>query len=224
MYKRQIRKCPRDDCGDCGSHNSVIAGVREVFDYSLENVLEWSVETIRRFQKADPVFKRLLELVPKGICPVRPELSLESKEMRQLIAQWSELVVRNGVLCRWKNGTMSRKVLQTVIPMAMRRDIMYYCHGHTTSGHFGKKRSLERLQRRYFWPGMAGELQRWIEGCPQCCKNKPGPGMGKMPLQQELFGIRFARIGIDIISGFKTTPRGNTCMFCLLYTSPSPRD
>ena len=102
--------------------------------------------------------------------------------------------------------------MQIVIPTAMRRDIMFFCHGHQLSGHFGKKRSLERLAKRYYWPGMSGDLIRWIATCPECCLNKPGPGMGKLPLSQELYGIRFARVAVDIISGFKTTPNGNTCM------------
>ena len=102
--------------------------------------------------------------------------------------------------------------MQIVIPTAMRRDIMFFCHGHQTSGHFGKKRSLERLAKRYYWPGMSGDLIHWIATCPECCLNKPGPGMGKLPLSQELYGIRFARVAVDIISGFKTTPNGNTCM------------
>ena len=89
---------------------------------------------------------------------------------------------------------------------------MYFCHGHKTSGHFGKNRSKERLRRRYFWPGMSSDIIRWISTCPDCCRNKPGPGMGKSPLSQELFGVRFARVAVDIISGFKTTPDGNTCM------------
>ena len=36
--------------------------------------------------------------------------------------------------------------------------------------------------------------------------------MGKLPLSQELFGVRFAKIAVDFISGFRTTDRGNTCM------------
>ncbi len=41
---------------------------------------------------------------------------------------------------------------------------------------------------------------------------KPGPGLGKLPLSQELYGVRFARIATDIVSGFRPTPAGNTCM------------
>ena len=212
LSRRPIRLCGRKDCDDCGAHSAVIASVRRPFDCDLGNFVEWSVETLRRFQEVDPTTKKLLELVPKGVPPVRPQLSLENREMRRFIAQWTELEVKDGVLCRWKVCPSGKRTRQIVIPTAMRRDIMYFCHGHQTSGHFGKKRSLERLSRRYYWPGMSGDLLRWITTCPDCCLNKPGVGKGKLPLSQELFGVRFARIAVDIISGFRTSPDGNTCM------------
>ena len=215
LSRKPIRKCARDDCDDCGAHDSVAAGVRVPFDGNMGNILKWSTETIRMFQGADPTIKELIKLVPKGICPVRPQISLGNREMRRFLAQWTELEVQNGILCRWKVNPSNKRVLQIVIPVALRRDIMYYCHGHQTSGHFGKRRSLERLSRRYYWPGMSGDLIRWVATCPQCCLNKPGPGMGKLPLSQELYGVRFARVAIDIISGFKTTPDGNTCMMVI---------
>ena len=212
LSRRPIRKCVRTDCDDCGAHNAVVANVRLPYDGLLQNLLEWSSDTIREYQLTDPTIARLRDIVPTGVCPVRPELSLENREMRRFLAQFTELEMRDDLLCRWKTCPGKRRVLQIVIPTAMRRDILYYCHGHSTSGHFGKKRSLERLSRRYYWPGMSGDLLRWITTCPACCMGKPGPGLGKMPLQQELFGVRFARIAVDIISGVKTTPKGNTCM------------
>ena len=212
LSRRPIRKCENTNCDDCGQHEAVVAGMRVPFDTKIPEILKWSMETIRMFQEKDPNLSRLLVLIPRKIRPPRPEISLENREMRRLIAQWAELEVQGGVVYRWKVNPSGRRVRQVVIPSSMRRDIMYYCHGHLTSGHFGKKRSLERLGRRYYWPGMSTDLLRWIETCPDCCMNKPGPGMGKMPLSQELFGVRFARIAIDIISGFKTTPDGNTCM------------
>ena len=214
LSRKPIRKCNREDCDDCGAHDAIIAGCRVPFEGDMGNLIEWSTETIRMFQEADPTISRLLKIVPKGICPARPMVSLENREMRRFLTQWTELEVREGVLCRWKINSRN-KVLQIVIPNALRRDIMYYCHGHQTSGHFGKRRSMERLARRYYWPGMSGDLIRWITTCPECCINKPGPGMGKLPLSQELFGVRFARVAVDIISGFKTTPDGNTCMMVI---------
>ena len=215
LSRRPIRRCENTTCVDCGAHNAVVAGVRLPFDFRIGSVVDWSMETIKQFQEADATTKKLLKIVPRGICPVRPEISLESREMRRFLAQWTELEVRNGVLYRWKVTSSGRKVMQVVVPVAMRRDIMYFCHGHQTSGHFGKKRSLERLSRKYYWPGMSSDLIRWIATCPDCCLNKPGPGMGKLPLSQELFGVRFARVAVDIITGFTTTLNGNTCMMVI---------
>ena len=212
LSRRPIRKCVNSDCDDCGQHNAVNASVRIPFKGGVENLIQWSTETLLKFQGADPTISRLIRWLEKGIRPVRPALSLESKEMRTLIDQWHELEVQNGLLCKWKTGANGKKNRQMVIPVSMRRDVMYFCHGHLTSGHFGKKRSVERMARRYYWPGMSGELMRWIATCPQCCLNKPGPGMGKLPLSQELFGVRFARVAVDIITGFATTLNGNTCM------------
>ena len=212
LSRRPVRRCIRTDCEDCGAHNAVVANVRLPYDGLLQNLLEWSSDTIRKYQLTDPIIARLRETVPSGVCPVRPEISLENREMRRFLAQFTELEMRDDLLCRWKTCPGKGRMLQIVIPTAMRRDILYYCHGHNTSGHFGKKRSLERLSRRYYWPGMSGDLLRWISTCPACCMGKPGPGLGKLPLQQELFGVRFARIAVDIISGIKMTPKGNVCM------------
>ena len=207
-----VKKCLNEACTDCGAHNAVIAGIRQPYDVKVKGIAEWSLETIKKFQRADQNTNSLIELIPKGIKPQRPEVSLENEEMKRLLVHWTELEVREGILYRWKISNTGSKRLQVVIPFAMRRDLMYFCHGHKTSGHFGKNRSKERLTRKFFWPGMSKDLLRWITTCPDCCINKPGPGMGKSPLSQELFGVRFARVAVDIISGFKTTVEGNTCM------------
>jgi hypothetical protein len=39
--------------------------------------------------------------------------------------------------------------------------------------------------------------------------------MARLPLKQEIFGVRFARIAVDIISGFITTARGNKVMLVI---------
>ena len=207
-----VKKCQNLECDDCGKHNAVIAGIRKPFRTVEPGVLEWGQESIRDFQEKDPMCKRLKQLLIGGRVPERPNVSLENREMRQLIAQWTELEVVEDTIFRWKTNALGNRIRQILIPIAMRRDIMFFCHGHRTSGHFGKKRSLERLARMYYWPGMSTDLLRWIETCPKCCTSKAGPGMGRMPLTQELFGVRFARVAVDIITGFVTTPEGNTCM------------
>ena len=212
LSRKPVQKCNNTSCDDCGAHNAIMAGVRLPFDKEIDNMIGWSLSTVKKFQETDGVCKRLLKLLPTGIRPSRPDLSLEGIEMRRFLSQWTELEVRRGCVHRWKTKNNGDKHLQIVIPQAMRRDILYWVHGHDVSGHFGKKRALERLSRKYYWPGMTQDLIRWIAGCPDCCLSKPGPGVGKMPLSQELFGVRFGRIAVDIIGGLKTTPNGNVVM------------
>ena len=206
LSRRPIRKCQRIDCTDCGAHNAVIASVGAV-------IPNWTLQTMKDEQERDIAVSILyswkLLKIPK---PVRPALSVECKEVRQLVAQWDDLFIKDSVLCRWRTQPGKRRVIQLVVPEALRLQILNYCHGHRTSAHFGRERTEMKIKSRYYWPGMTGDIRRWVRQCPTCCMAKPGPGMGKLPLSQELFGVRFARIALDIISGFKTTPRGNTCM------------
>ena len=207
-----VRRCNRLDCDDCGAHNAVVASICSSLDKCFENLVKGTSDSMLSFQQADPVCSNLVKMVRSGIKPVRPAISLECKEMRRLLGQWKELHIVDGLLCRWKVQPNQKRRSQVYVPLALRRDILYYVHGHQSSGHFGRERSVERLTRRYYWPEMQSDLVRWISTCPACCLNKASPGHGRLPLVQELFGVRFARVAVDIISGFETTPQGNTCM------------
>ena len=48
LSRKLIHKCARDDCDDCGAHDSVVVGVRVPFDGemgNMGNMIEWSTET-----------------------------------------------------------------------------------------------------------------------------------------------------------------------------------
>ena len=216
LSRLPIRLCERLECNDCGAHNAVIAGVKELEDHPLEGKVFWSVTELLDAQEKCPSTRRVAGWLIRGTKPVRPALSLESAEVRKLVGQWPLLTFREGLLCRWKvTAGRARRTIQVVIPALLRGDVLAFCHGHRTSAHFGQKRTLEKVKRRYYWPGMGKDIARWVRHCPTCCMVKTGEGRGKSALHQELFGVRFGRIAMDIISGFKTTPRGNTCMIVI---------
>ena len=211
-----VRLCQRLDCTDCGAHKAVIAGVNGIDDPLSEGVVFWSLNELLDAQIQDRSIKKVAEWVVAGAKPVRPALSLESAEIRKLVGQWPLLTFRQGLLCRWKvTAGRSRRSIQVVVPAKLRAEVLAYCHGHRTAAHFGRKRTLEKVKRRYYWPGMGKDISRWVKHCPTCCLVKPGEGVGKAELHQEMFGVRFGRIAMDIVSGFKTTPKGNTCMLVI---------
>ena len=156
-----------------------------------ENLVFWSAESIREAQDLDAGIARVRTWIEsKSPRPVRPALSIECLEVRRLVSQWSELVIRDGLLCRWKTiAGRTRRRLQIVLPACLRLEIFEYFHGHRTAAHFGRKRTLDKIAQRYYWPGMSKDIINWLTKCPTCCLTKTGAGVGKSALCQELFGV-----------------------------------
>ena len=50
----------------------------------------------------------------------------------------------------------------------LRRDIIKTCHDSITSGHPGKKGTIELVSRYYWWPSMAGFITKYVKGCDRC--------------------------------------------------------
>jgi len=207
-----VKRCPRVDCEDCGAHNCVVAAINTTPVLLSESDLEWSRSDIKKAQASDPSIKRLFEWVRKGIKPLKEEMSVENVETRRLINQWPHLEIRDGILCRWKTHVREKIRLQIIVPFSLRDDVLEFCHGHRTANHFGRDRTTKSLTTRFYWPGMTKDIEDWLRSCPKCQLVKPGVGIGKIPLTQELAGHRWSRIACDFISGFVKTDRGNVVM------------
>ncbi|NOZ55185.1 MAG: DDE-type integrase/transposase/recombinase [Calditrichaeota bacterium] len=208
-----VRRCKREDCDDCGAHQCVVAAVAAT-EVWLEDVgLKWTSCDVIDAQAADPSIKRLYDWVKTDSKPTKEQMSVENKETRKLINQWNNLEIRDGVLCRWKVvDSNSKGRLQIIIPFSLRDDVLYFCHGQKCATHFGKDRTTQTLTSRFYWPGITADIERWLKSCSQCQMVKPGVGVAKLPLTQELSGHRWSRIACDFVSGFVKTDRGNVVM------------
>ena len=59
------------------------------------------------------------------------------------------------------------------VPSSMRAEIMYNMHDeHVSGGHFGLKKTYDKMQKRYYWPGMENSLREYIKSCEVCQKGK----------------------------------------------------
>ena len=55
LSRRPIRRCPREDCDDCGRHNSILAAMENHDQkWHEDKVVFWSAESIREAQGDDP--------------------------------------------------------------------------------------------------------------------------------------------------------------------------
>ena len=80
--------------------------------------------------------------------------------------------LQDGLICRtYKDSTTQLEHTQVVIPSTLKNMVLQEVHNHL--GHFGTKKTLERLKARYYWPGYEQDTVQWVKQCEQCQKSNP---------------------------------------------------
>lgn len=122
-------------------------------------------------QKIDPKIAPVYQavLTNKFLSPVEQRnMDVESKKFAR---QFIRLKLRAGVLFRTifdpRDG---EEICQLVVPESLRYKVYESQHDHC--GHFGKRSTLERMRRNYYWPTMSKDVQGWVQGCKRCALAK----------------------------------------------------
>ncbi len=85
--------------------------------------------------------------------------------------------------------------------------LMYTFHNDPTAEHLGYKKILQKLSKRYYWSGMAKDMDRYIQACYQYQMKKPMQRINKLhsiPLLR-----LFDRWEVDVVRLLLITLKGN---------------
>jgi hypothetical protein len=96
---------------------------------------------------------------------------------------------------------------------------MKICHDDPTAGHYGQKRTLELVKRKYYWPNMHQDVAEYVQTCDLCqrstaTRHRPYGELQALPIP----GGPFKSISMDFIVGLppSTETGGNTPYNALL--------
>jgi transposase InsO family protein len=182
----------------------------------------WTADYLQTLQRQDPV----LEAIRSGCNgdPERAERKLTalynaeratSQQVERRPAHWlgiriEDFVVQeNGLLMRVHvDETTGERREQLVVPPQLRRILLEEKH-ETHAGHPGAKRTLERLQPRYWWPGMSSDVDAHVAACEKCLRIKPARGRWTNgPLQPLPLAYQpFSRVSVDMVTVAKNNNR-----------------
>ena len=166
---------------------------------------------IRRAQAEDPDISPILShLLASSSRPTADEISGASPTTKHYWAQWSMLRINDGVLeRRWESvdGVTSRWLV--VLPGELRHQVMVEHHDALTGGHFGAKKTLQRLRQRFYWVGMRSDVSEWCRTCKVCCAKKGPHAVQRAPLQLVLAGAPMERVAVDITGPLPLSASGN---------------
>jgi transposase InsO family protein len=85
---------------------------------------------------------------------------------------------------------------------AIRAEIMRVNHDDPQGGHFGEKRTLDAIRRKYFWNGMAGQIREYVKTCDVCQRARTQRHRTYGELEQVARPTRpFETTSLDFITG-----------------------
>jgi hypothetical protein len=95
----------------------------------------------------------------------------------------------------------------------LREDCINAVHAHPTSGHYGVRRTLEKVREVFFWEGQKGDVTEYIRKCDSCQRVKAP----RMKPQGELHPLnipyrRWESVSLDLITDLPETKDGHTAI------------
>ena len=123
-------------------------------------------------QQTDPAIGTVMEALRKD-----GTFNSDLVEARQIWIQRKHLALRNGLLYRTRQ-VKGKVQHQLVLPAKKRPHALSMLHNQM--GHLGRDRTLDLLRTRFYWPGMASDVESWISHCERCVKRKPPTQIANM--------------------------------------------
>ncbi len=84
---------------------------------------------------------------------------------------------------------------------------MYIFYNDLTAEHLRYKKVLQKLSERYYWPGMAKDINQYITACYQYQMKKSMQRINELHLI--LLSRLFDRWGVDVVGLLPITLKGN---------------
>jgi transposase InsO family protein len=150
-----------------------------------------------------------MKWVESGTKPPSTTISGHSQFVKAICSQWDALEIDDGMLFRRKKQKNGSSILQAIVPFSERRTLLGQYHDERTSAHLGVKKTLAKIKRKYYWPGLQKDVKSYIAGCEKCQRRKPPNKTKKAPMQVVTSGSPMERIATDILGELPKSNNGN---------------
>src|SRR6266540_6626063 len=104
------------------------------------------------------IFASIIKYLDQRIKP-------KDKDSKESQEQWLKTVSKYQL----DEGTLVLKdqKYRRIVPRIQYYLLMYTFHNDPTARHLGYKKILQKLSERYYWPGMAKDVNQYIAACYQ---------------------------------------------------------
>jgi transposase InsO family protein len=131
-------------------------------------IAEFSVTDWRRTQNTDPVLGPWMTQLRSQKRPRNQDFP-NTPEHLAMLKNFESLCLRRGVLYR-ETTVDGEKQSQIVLPASMISRVLRGLHDDV--GHPGRDRTTGLVRERFWWPGMAKQVETWCKRCDRCIRRK----------------------------------------------------
>lgn len=186
---------------------------------------QFDYEVIFRKGKDNIVPDALSRAVPNdeiNVIEVKPEDKDEWYKSQELLANSedaSDWMINQGLLWKYlklKQFPDENDSWKIVVPEKLRGHVLKECHNDPVAGHFGVKKSVNRVRQHYFWPTLIRDVKDHVRKCETCAKYKPTnmPPIGHMGRHREV-SEPFQIVSMDLMGPFPRSKSGNTMLLVI---------
>ena len=152
--------------------------------------LDASTKDIIEMQNTDETLARAREMCTSG---------------KEVVTNHGEIsyIMKGGILMR-KYKNKKTEATQLCVPKQMRSTILALAHDIPMAGHMGIGKTSDRVTSSFFWPGMFGDVKRFVQSCSQCQRTVDRGRVPKVPfVRRPLMSEPFQKVAMDIIGPIK---------------------
>ena len=159
-------------------------------------------------QQNDPHISRIINMKQRG--QAKPSLAtITDPTLKMWYTHYDRLFVRDGLLVRSIGNRSPYPNYVVVIPDALRETILTAVHDNPFAGHLGITRTEERVRKRFYWPGIRADVERYVKKCPVCAHHTTPTQLNKAPMGHISVGEPFTFWAMDFMGPLPETSRGN---------------
>ena len=187
----------------CVSSNSDSIDVTDVVVH--DDTSDTSVTGVNNYRNRD-------ELIESQKCDVTLD-----KIRSECSKQNSSYFKREGIIFR-NNKMNDQSVEQLVVPMNRRHDIVERAHDSIFGGHFASRKTLQKINQLFCWPGMKKQVKTYVDSCIECQRKRRVTTNDRIPIKAIARPeTAFEHIHIDVIGPIEpSSSKGHKYVLCII--------
>lgn len=124
---------------------------------------------VRQLQSEDENISAMIKYLREGTKPSAIQIRRLSRPLQLLLREWPRLVIKGDILYRQRQ--VDNQILeQLVLPDKCISSALKSLHDDMA--HLGRDRTLDLVRQRFYWPGMAADVEAYIASCNRCLRRK----------------------------------------------------